>query len=125
LTAAGLLDGGVTVAGFKKQRWLDADMNAMMERISFIPDDRLNVHVPGTFPCVLELTTRSGETKTVEMIHAPGSVKNRMSREQVEAKFRNSCGAALPKTAQDEVIRKVMELERLDSVAALMRNLQP
>lgn len=61
LAAAGLLDGGVTVAGFKKQRWLDADVKAMMDRISFIPDDRLNVHMPGTFPCVLELTMRSGE----------------------------------------------------------------
>jgi 2-methylcitrate dehydratase len=125
LAAAGLLDGGVTVAGFKKQRWLDADINELMERITFIPDERLNQHMPGTFPCVLEMTTRSGERKTVEMIHAPGSVKNRMTRAQVEAKFRNSCAAGLPEEQQGELILQVMDLERLDSVAALMKNLQP
>lgn len=125
LTAAGILDGDVSVEGFKKERWMDADMKAMMERISIRADDRLNVHVPGTFPCVLELTTQNGEIKTVEMIHAPGSVKNRMTQAEVEAKFRNSCGVALPKTQQDDVIRQVMNLEKLDSVVALMKNLQP
>jgi 2-methylcitrate dehydratase len=125
LTAAGILDGDVSVEGFKKERWMDADMKAMMERISIRADDRLNVHVPGTFPCVLELTTQNGEIKTVEMIRAPGSVKNRMTQAEVEAKFRNSCGVALPKTQQDDVIRQVMKLEKLDSVVALMKNLQP
>ena len=124
LAAAALLDGDVSVSGFKKARWLDADMKAMMERISISADNRLNVHVPGTFPCVLELTTQSGELKTVEMIHAPGSVKNRMSEAEVEAKFRKSCGTVLPKTQQDEVIRQVINLEKLDSVASLMKNLQ-
>jgi 2-methylcitrate dehydratase len=125
LAAVGLLDAGVTVAGFKKQRWLDADVKAMIERIAFVPDERLNVHIPGTFPCVLELTTREGETKTVEMIHAPGSIKNRMTRGQVEDKFRRNCAAQLPRAQQDEVIRQVMDLEGLDSIAELMKNLQP
>ena len=125
LAAAGLLDGEVSVEGFKRERWLDADMKAMMERITIRADARLNVHTPGTFPCVLAFTTRSGASQTVEMIHAPGSVKNSMTQAQVEAKFRNSCGAALPKARQDEVIKQVMNLERLDSVAALMKSLQP
>jgi 2-methylcitrate dehydratase len=125
LAAVGLLDGGVTVAGFKQQRWLDADVNAMMERIAFVPDERLNAHMPGTFPCILELTLRGGETKIVEMIHAPGSVKNRMTRAQVEGKFRHNCVTALPRRQQDELIRQVMDLERLDSVVGLMENLRP
>jgi hypothetical protein len=48
-----------------------------------------------------------------------------MSRAQVEAKFRNSCAGGLPEKQQDEVIRQVMDVERLDSVAELMKNLQP
>jgi hypothetical protein len=35
------------------------------------------------------------------------------------------CGAALPMTQQDQAIGQVLHLERLDSVAALMKNLQP
>ena len=125
LAAAGILDGDVSVDGFKKERWLDSDMKAMMERITIAADDRLNVHVPGTYPCVLEITTRTGEKRTLEMIHAPGSVKNRMTQLQVETKFRNGAAARLSAAKQDEVIGQVMNLERLDSVAALMKSLQP
>jgi len=125
LAAAGLLDGTVSVEGFKRERWVDRDMKAMMGRIKISADKGLNVHVRGTFPCVLEFTTRTGTRKTIEMIHAPGSVANPMTPAQVEAKFRSCCGETLPKKRQDEIIRQVMDLEHLDSVAALMKNLQP
>jgi 2-methylcitrate dehydratase len=123
LAAAALLDGAISVETFKKDRWLDEDMNAMMQRITLTADDSLNVHVPGTFPCVMEITTRAGERKTVEMIHAPGSVKNRMTTAQVQEKFRGNCGARVTKAHQQEIIGQVMELEKLGSVAELMKNL--
>jgi hypothetical protein len=68
---------------------------------------------------------RCGARRTVEMIHAPGSLKNRMTRGEVEAKFRNSSGKVLPDFRREAVIGQVLNLERLDSVAALMKNLQP
>jgi 2-methylcitrate dehydratase len=125
LTAVTLLDGAVTAAGFKKHRWLDADVKGMMERITIVADDALNARAAGTFPCVLEFVTHSSESRSIEMIHAPGSAKNRMSDTQVEAKFRHCCGTALPAARQDAVIEQVRNLEKLDSVASLMRNLQP
>ena len=125
LTAVALLDGAVTAAGFGKQRWLDADVKGMMERTTIVADDALNARAAGTFPCVLEFVTHGSESRRVEMIHAPGSAKNRMSDTQVEAKFRNCCGTALPVARQDAVIEQVRNLEKLDSVASLMRNLQP
>ncbi len=124
LAAVALLDGAVFVAGFEKERWLDADVKGMMERITIVADDALNAQTTGTFPCVLEFTTQSGENRRVEMIHAPGSAKNRMSNTQVEAKFRNGCGTTLPAARQDAIIDQVRHLEQLDSVASLMRNLQ-
>ena len=96
LVSIALLEGDVTVEGFKKERWMDPTVTAMMERINILPDESLNVHVPGTFPCVLEFATERGEQRRVEMFHAPGSAKNRMSQAQVESKFRNSCGIRLP-----------------------------
>jgi 2-methylcitrate dehydratase len=124
LISIALLEGDVSVEGFKKERWMDPTVTAMMERINILPDESLNVHVPGTFPCVLEFATERGEQRRVEMFHAPGSAKNRMSQAQVESKFHNSCGTRLPIAQQDAVIEQVKNLERLDSVAQLMRNLQ-
>jgi len=123
LAAAGLVDGEVSVQGFKRQRWLDADMKAMMERITITADARLNVHT-GTFPCVLEFTTNTGASQTVEMIHAPGSLKNRMTPLQVETKFRGNAAARLSAAKQDEIIRWVANCERMNSVTALMENLR-
>jgi 2-methylcitrate dehydratase len=124
LAAIGLLDGTVSVEGFKKQRWLDEDVQAMMARITIVPDANLNVHTPGTFPSVIEVTTRDGAKKIVEMIHAPGSIKNRMSPAEVQEKFCNNCGTRVAQDRQDEIIRQVLELEKLGSAAVLMKSLQ-
>jgi hypothetical protein len=59
------------------------------------------------------------------MIHAPGSLKNRMTRGEVKAKFPNGCGTVLPDFRREAVIGQVLNLEGLDLVAALMKNLQP
>ncbi|MGH7827190.1 MAG: MmgE/PrpD family protein [Candidatus Binatia bacterium] len=124
LVAAALLDGDVSVEGFKKERWTEAAVTALMERMTIVADDRLNLHTPGTFPCVLEYTTQTGEAGTVEVIHAPGSAKNRMSKAQVEEKFHNSCGVILKAGERDKIIEQVENLERLDSVTSLMSSLQ-
>jgi 2-methylcitrate dehydratase len=123
LAAVGLLDGQVSVEGFKRQRWLDADMKALMERITIIPDARLNVH-PGTFPCVLEFTTNSGARQTVEMIYAPGSLKNRMTQQQVESKFRQNAAARLDSAKQDQVICWVAQCGPTSAVTTLMDSLR-
>jgi len=123
LAAAGLLDGQVSVEGFKRQRWLDADMKALMERITLIPDARLNVY-SGTFPCVLEFTTNSGACQTVEMIYAPGSLKNRMTQLQLEGKFRQNAAAKLSAVKQDEVIRWVANCGPASSATTLMEHLR-
>lgn len=123
LAAAGLLDGEVSVEAFKRQRWLDADMKALMERITMIPDARLNVY-SGTFPCVLEFTTNSGARQTVEMIYAPGSLKNRMTQLQVESKFRQNAAARLSAVKQDEVIRWVANCGPTSSATTLMELLR-
>ena len=123
LAAAGLLDGQVSVEGFKRQRWLDADMKALMERITLIPDARLNVY-SGAFPCLLEFTTNSGARQTVEMIYAPGSLKNRMTQLQVENKFRQNAAARLSAVKQDEVIRWVANCGPASSATTLMEHLR-
>jgi 2-methylcitrate dehydratase len=125
LITLALLEGDVSVEGFKKERWTDPAITAFMERMTLVADESLNIHTPGTFPCVLELTTRSGARHTIEMIHAPGSAKNPMSKAQVEDKFRHRCGANLSVAQQEKTIEQIDNLERLDSVAALMRDLRP
>ncbi|MBM4298539.1 MAG: MmgE/PrpD family protein, partial [Deltaproteobacteria bacterium] len=122
LTVAGLMDGEVSVQGFKRQRWLDADVKALMERITITPDASLNQHT-GTFPCVLEVTLRSGARQSVEMIHAPGSVQNRMTQQQVEAKFRSNA-ARLSAATQQKIIDWVRNTERMNSVPELMNILR-
>jgi 2-methylcitrate dehydratase len=124
LAAVALLDGTVSVEGFTRQRWLDEDIKALMQRITLTADGGLNVHVPGTFPCVMEITTHGGARTTLEMIHAPGSVKKRMTAAQVQGKFSNNCGARIVKARQEEIIAQVTALETLDSVVDLMKSLR-
>jgi len=125
LAAAGILDGDISVDSFKRRRWRDDDLTAFMQRIEISTDAGLNEHLPGTFPCVMELIFGSGSKKTVEMIHAPGSLKKRMTQSQLEGKFRQNAAARLSATKQDQVIQWVTSCGPASQVTALMESLRP
>src|SRR5262245_41832945 len=93
LAAAALMDGEMTQAQFEGERWMQPEAKSLMERMTIRTDASLNKYTPGSFPCVLELTTVSGEGRTVEVFYPKGHPKNSMSFAEVEDKFRGcACG---------------------------------
>jgi len=57
--------------------------------------------------------------------HPKGSFENRLSRKEVEDKFRVYAKGGLPASAIEEIIAAVNALEHLPSVSALMDLLSP
>ena len=123
LAAAALLDGEMTQAQFEGERWMQPAMKSLMERMTIRTDAGLNKYTPGSFPCVLELTTASGESRTVEVFYPKGHPKNRMSSAEVESKFRGCTRAVLSEAQQTKIISLVHDLEKLSSVKELMNHL--
>src|SRR5438445_12042867 len=100
LAAVALLDGELTTAQFEDDRWLQPSITALMERITVRTDPSLNKYTPGSFPCVLQITTANNESRVVEFPYPKGDPKNRMSPAEVEEKFRACTRKALTSAQQ-------------------------
>jgi len=123
LAAAALMDGEMTQAQFEGERWMQPTVKSLMERMTIRTDASLNKYTPGSFPCVLQLTTVSGENRTVEVFYPKGHPKNRMSSAEVGGKFRGCARAVLSEAQQTKIISLVRDLEKLSSVNELMAEL--
>jgi 2-methylcitrate dehydratase len=123
LAAAALMDGEMTQAQFEGERWMQPTVKSLMERMTIRTDASLNKYTPGSFPCVLQLTTVNGESRTVEVFYPQGHPKNRMSSAEVEGKFRGCTRAVLSAAQQTKIISLVHDLEKLSSVDELMNHL--
>jgi 2-methylcitrate dehydratase len=123
LAAAALMDGEMTQAQFEGERWIEAAMKSLMERITILTDAALNQYTPGSFPCVLQATMTNGESRRVEIPYPKGHPKNRMSPAEVEEKFRSCTRKALTAAQQTKIISLVQDLEKLSSVSELMNHL--
>jgi 2-methylcitrate dehydratase len=123
LAAAAMMDGEMTKAQFEGERWMQPAMKSLMERMTIRTDSSLNKYTPGSFPCVLQIDTANGESRTVEVFYPKGHPKNRMSSVEVESKFRGCTRGMLSERQQTLIISLVHGLEKLENVADLMHAL--
>ncbi len=124
LLAVSLLDGEMTPRQFENHRWLDSSVNELMNRISIRTDASLNIYTPGSFPCVLRVSTRDGKTWQVEAPYPPGHPRNRMSAADVEKKFASYTEKMLDKPRRAAIIQMIKGLRDAPSLRHLMHHLE-
>jgi 2-methylcitrate dehydratase len=123
LAAAALSDGDISEAQFAGERWLQPEMREAMARVSVRTDASLNKYTPGSYPAVVKLILQSGESREAEVIFPKGHPNNRMSAAEVEAKFRACARGRVVPARQEKIIEQARELQKLASVAELMKDL--
>ncbi len=123
LAAAALADGEISEAQFAPGRWLQPEMRDVMARVSVRTDAGLNRYTPGSYPAVVRLILQSGERREVEVVFPKGHPNNPMSSAEVEAKFRACARGRVPSARREKIIGKARELQKLASVAELMKDL--
>jgi 2-methylcitrate dehydratase len=123
LAATALMDGEMTPAQFEGERWMELSVRSLMDRMTIRTDPSLNKYTPGSFPCVLQLTTANGESRTVEVFYPKGHPKKRMSSAELEGKFRGCARTVLSEAQQTGIISLVRDLEKLTNVSELMNHL--
>jgi 2-methylcitrate dehydratase PrpD len=72
---------------------------------------------------VLQLKTKKGESRTVEVFYPKGHPKNRMSAAEVEEKFRGCARKLLSEAQQSKIISLVNNLDGLGDAGELMKEL--
>lgn len=120
LVAVALADGEVTPRQFEKERWLDPNICALMDRIVIGTDQTWNQRAPDGFPCTIRLIARGQVEQVAEVDYPPGHPKNPLSRTQVIEKFHGCTKSVLPEPRRKEIVTAVMSLEQCSSINDLM-----
>ena len=123
LAAVALMDGEMTQAQFEGERWMQPTMKSLMERMTIRTDASLNKYTPGSFPCVLQLTTVNGESRTVEVFYPKGHPKNRMSSAELRVNSEAARARYCPRRSKPKLSRWFMIWKRWRSVDELMSHL--
>lgn len=125
LVAVALIDGQLTPRQFEHERWLDAEVLAMMDRIQVTVDPSLS-STSDTFPCGITLTLRSGERAAAEVIYHPGHHHDGgMNASSVGAKFDVYAARQLDEPRRSRVRQFILDLENQSNVRPLMGLLRP
>ena len=118
LIAAALVDGTFGLAQFEDERWNNADVRAVMNRIEMTTDAELAQRAPGSYPCLLEATGKDGRSYRAEVLYSPGVSRGGLSaatnRRQIPRRSRQS---RVPRAARDRIIDAVMALDENPSLA--------
>ena len=67
LIAAALVDGTFGLAQFENERWNNADVRTVMNRIEMTTDAALAERAPGSYPCLLEAVGKDGRSCRAEV----------------------------------------------------------
>lgn len=114
--AAILHDRALTLAQFEPARYNDPKLARFAaEQVDVQADPAL-----AGVQTVIEADTTEGRTLTVRCDHPRGSPENRVTRAQIEDKFRTYAEGVLPEGSVEETIAIVSRLEDLKSARHLM-----
>lgn len=119
LVATTLLDGEMTPRQFEPGRWFAPDVCDLMQRMTIAHDAQWTARAPGGFPCSVRLKLRDGTESFVEVGFASGHARNKMTREQVIAKFHAYVDGKIPAARAEQIIAAVDALDSLKSIREL------
>jgi 2-methylcitrate dehydratase len=94
VVAAALLDGAVDLATFDRERYLDPDVVAVMERLSVVVDDEWSAASGERLACRVEVSQPDGASLVGSSSHALSGEPGDQARDQVVAKFGRLCAGA-------------------------------
>lgn len=110
-----LHDRELTLAQFEPERYEHPALRKFAERVEVSADPALS----GVQACA-DVETTDGATLSARCDHPRGSPENRLSRSQIENKFRAYAPTRLSLAVIDEVVNAIFRLEELASVPSLM-----
>ena len=87
--ARSLVDDGISIESFDRDKYLDPGIRPVMAKITVVEDDEANAKFPAAVAMRTTATLASGEVISDFMQNAPGHSDNRMTADQVAAKFRS------------------------------------
>jgi len=119
VAAAILHDRELTLAQFEPKRYDDTKLRRFAERVEVRAEPSLR-----GVAALVDVKTIGGESFSARCEEPLGAPENRLSRAQIEAKFRTYASGRLSQSHMEDVIDAVVRLEHMASVRPLMEMLR-
>lgn len=119
--AAALVDRQVTPAQFEIAKIMDPVIREQLKKVEVVADPEIEKVFPALQRVIVNITAKDGRTFSKQLDYPKGDPRNPLTDAEIEEKFRALAEGVLSKKAQDKLIRAIWKLEKLDSVAKLMR----
>jgi 2-methylcitrate dehydratase len=120
IIAAALIDGTVSEASFSDERLHDARIKDLLAKTTLRENPDYTRAHPSSWPCRIEITTRSGERKAAQVDYFKGHAKNPLSDAEVEGKFRELTEARLAPGQAGRILEKAWNVDRLTDIGELI-----
>jgi len=119
-----LLDRTVGLAQFVDERVRRADVQALMPKVRMIvhPEQTTRETLVSKFSEVT-ITLNDGRTLVRRVVHAKGQPRNPLTDTELEVKFRDAAGRALPADRVEPLLSAIKTLDTLPDVGALCRQM--
>ena len=123
MVAAALVDGEITSRQFAPDRFTDAALLAVVDRVKVVEDAEMTALYPDHIANVVEVETTAGEKFVERVDDAPGHVHNRLSDDDLLLKYHALADPMIGEDRANRVADWVWKLDAHDDVHALMPHL--
>lgn len=122
--ALAVADKKISLTQFSRERLGDPQITDLMNRIEIEEDGTLNEQYPETLASVVEMEVRGKGILKNQVIYPKGNMKNPLSEDDIIDKFRRLCSVSIKKERCEEILQRLLYLDKSDSVQPLFDSLR-
>jgi len=122
--AAALVDRQVTPLQFTPEKIMNPAIRAQLKKVEVVADPEIEKVFPALQRVIVTVRTTDSRELTRQLDYPKGDPRNPLTDREVEEKFEALAELVLSQAARRRVIDTVWNLEKLDSVSALMQLLR-
>jgi len=120
LTAIGIVDRTVGPEQYQPWKFKDPKVLQLIDKITLEIDPDMD-KLPRSG--MTEIVTKDGKSHTARIDYPKGHPKNPMSDDELEVKFKSMASKYMTKTRMEKIIQMVYQLESLQDIGDLMKEL--
>jgi 2-methylcitrate dehydratase PrpD len=114
-----LIKGGNQFKDYSEQNIRDPRILALARKVKYIVDEELEKMPPDSNPAKVTIKLKNGAVYRERVDYSKGTIKNPMTRGELEAKFRGLASTVMPEKKVEDIIRVTKRLEEMDNVINL------
>jgi 2-methylcitrate dehydratase PrpD len=114
-----LIKGGNQFKDYSEENLRDSEILSLAKRIEYVVDEELEKLPVDSAPAKVTIRLKDGTIYTETVDYAKGTIRNPMTKKELQDKFRGLASIVLSDVQIEKIIKTIEDLEKLDNVSKL------